>query len=497
MAGKLKYLVALALPAVVLVLAATQMPLLTSGTSGAPSYETVAVGYGPIRKFVSTSGPVRALVTVSVGTQLSGQISELKADFNTEVKADDELAILDDKTFVARVAQVKADLVAAKATLANHEALLLKAEAVERNAGRLLERAQTLAGKGIAATTTLDNATRDAEVAGAEVAIAKAQVENSKATIAQREAQLAQAEIDLQRTRIRSPIDGTVIGRTIDVGQTVAASFQAPELFKIAQDLRRIRIEAQVSEADVGSVAPDNPVEFRVDAYPQRRFSGKVSQIRLGGIELNNVVTYAVIIEAANEDRMLLPGMTAEVRIESASVERALRVPNDALRFRPRGAALIASERNQAQQRLDREMERAKREVALTDEQAAKVLSVMTRAPPRAGGEAAPAAAPGAKQQGPESESDWRFMQRLTLAVASVIGDAQRSRFEAWRAQRETANARGGRRGVTLWVVNGEGAIESRQVDLGLVDDHFAELVCDTLKEGDRVVLRARQPASQ
>ena len=122
MAGKLKYLVALALPAAVLVLAATQLPLLTSSTSGAPLYETVAVGYGPIRKFVSTSGPVRALVTVSVGSQLSGQISELKADFNTEVKAGDELAILDDKTFVARVAQVKADLVAAKATLANHEA---------------------------------------------------------------------------------------------------------------------------------------------------------------------------------------------------------------------------------------------------------------------------------------------------------------------------------------------------------------------------------------
>ena len=229
------------------------MPLTMSSTSGGLVYETAAVDYGPIRKFVSTSGPVRALVTVSVGSQLSGQISELKADFNTEVKAGDELAVIDDKTFVARVAQAEADLAAAKAMLANHEAALLKAEAIERNAERLLERQQTLAGKGIAATTTLDNATRDAEVASAEVAIAKAQVENAKATIAQREAQLAQAEIDLERTRIRSPIDGTVIARTVDVGQTVAASLQAPELFKIAQDLRRIRIEAQVSEADVGT----------------------------------------------------------------------------------------------------------------------------------------------------------------------------------------------------------------------------------------------------
>ena len=206
-----------------------------------------------MRKFVSASGPVRALVTVSVGSQLSGQISELKADFNSEVQAGDELAVIDDKTYVARVAQVRADLASAEAMLANQQAALMKAEAVERNARRLLERAQTLAGQGIAATTTLDNATRDAEVAAAETAIARAQVENARATIAQREAQLAQAEIDLERTRIRSPIDGTVIGRTVDVGQTVAASFQAPELFKIAQDLRRIRIEAQVSEADVGS----------------------------------------------------------------------------------------------------------------------------------------------------------------------------------------------------------------------------------------------------
>ena len=129
----------------------------------------------------------------------------------------------------------------------------MKAEAIERNAERLMGRQQTLASKGIAATTTLDNATRDAEVARAEVAVVKAQLENAKAIIAQREAQLAQAEIDLERTRIRSPIDGTVIARTVDVGQTVAASLQAPELFKIAQDLRRIRIEAQVSEADVGS----------------------------------------------------------------------------------------------------------------------------------------------------------------------------------------------------------------------------------------------------
>lgn len=495
--GKFKYLLVFALSVVVLVLAGTQMPLLTSGASSGPVYETAAIGYGPVRRFVSASGPVRALVTVSVGSQLSGQISELKADFNSEVRTGDELAIIDDKTFVARVAQMRADLAAAKAMLANQQAALMKAEAVERNARRLLERAETLAGKGITATTALDNATRDAEVATAETAIARAQVQNAEATIAQRQAQLAQAEVDLERTRIRSPIDGTVIGRTVDVGQTVAASFQAPELFKIAQDLRRIRIEAQVSEADVGSVAPGNPVEFRVDAYPRRRFSGKVAQIRLGGVELNNVVTYAVIIEAANDDRMLLPGMTAEAKIESASVERALRVPNDALRYKPRGAAALTAQRNQALQRLERELERARHAVALTDEQTAKVLRIMrgASAAPGTGPDGARAAAPGGKP--PETEPDWRFMQRLVLAVASVAGERQRPALEAWTAERETAYARGSRHGVTVWVLSAEGTVEPRQIDLGLIDDHFTEILGDALKEGDRVVVRSRQPATQ
>jgi HlyD family secretion protein len=501
----LKYPLALTLAVVALVLAGTRMPLLTGGTGSGPVYEAAVVDYGPVRKFVSASGPVRALVTVSVGSQLSGQISELKADFNSEVKAGDELAVIEDKTFVARVAQARADLAAAQAMLANQQAALMKAEAVERNARRLLERARTLAGQGIAATTTLDNATRDAEVAAAETAIARAQVENARATIAQREAQLAQAEVDLQRTRIRSPIDGTVIGRTVDVGQTVAASFQAPELFKIAQDLRRVRIEAQVSEADVGSVAAGNAVEFRVDAYPQRRFSGKVALIRLGGIELNNVVTYAVIIEASNDDRLLLPAMTAEAKIESASVERALRLPNDALRFKPRGAATLAPSRNHALERLERELERAKRKVTLTEEQAARVLGIMqdVSAEPGAGRDGAVAAAPGARPQGtahvttPEGESDWRFMERLVLAVSAVAGEAQRPALVAWKAERERAYGRGGRRGVSVWVLNGEGAIESRQVDLGLIDDRFAEILGDTLKEGDRVVVRSRQPATQ
>ncbi len=234
----------------------------------AMTYETVPVTRGAIRKIVSTSGPVRALVTVSVGSQLSGLIETVKVDFNSAVKPGDVLATLDKKTFAARVAQAEADLAVSKAALANQEASLLKAEAIKRLAERSVDRQETLAKQGYSAQATLDAATRDSEVAAADITVAKALIESAKASISQRQAALDQARIDLERTDIRAPIEGTVISRTVDPGQTVAASLQAPELFKIAQDLSRIRIEAQVNEADVGAVAEGNAATFTVDAYP-------------------------------------------------------------------------------------------------------------------------------------------------------------------------------------------------------------------------------------
>src|SRR5262245_30084400 len=491
MTGKYKYQILLALGAAGLMLASVGVPMLWTGTSSAFVYEVAEVSQGPIRKLVATSGPVRALVTVSVSSQLSGQIRDLKVDFNSEVKAGDDLAIIDDKTFVAKVAQANADLIAAKATLLNTEAALAKAEAIERNAARLLQRQEALASKGIAATMTLDVATRDADVAKAEIEVAKAQLENAKATIAQREAQLLQAQIDLDRTRIKSPIDGTVIGRTVDVGQIVAASLQAPELFKIAQDLRRIRIEAQVNEADVGAVFEGHSVEFTVDAYPGRRFQGKVSQVRLGALELNNVVTYTVIIEAENDDRKLLPGMTANARIETAKIDNVLRLPTDALRFKPRAADLVAAMQNPSLQQLRQEIERARAELALSDEQLGKVNAAMKGVGPEPGAVAASAVAGGARPNQTAAETEARLLQRLKYALASVVNESQRAAFEAWKARFESAGRK--RRDVTVWVLAPSGLIETRQVRLGLMDDDFVEVIGDGLKEGDRVVLRSRE----
>jgi HlyD family secretion protein len=506
MTRNIKYLFTLALPAVGLFAASQWLPSFSKQGSPQFTYDTVAATRGAIAKLVSTSGPVRALVTVSIGSQLSGQVSELKVDFNSEVKPNDVLAVIDDKTFVARVAQAKADLAAAKATLANQNAALSKAEAVSKQAERTGGRQQTLVQKGIAATAALDNATRDIEVAKADIAVAKAQIENAKATVAQREAQLQQAEIDLDRTRVRSPINGTVISRTIDIGQTVAASLQAPELFKIAQDLRRIRIEAQVNEADVGAVAEGNGVSFTVDAYPERKFAGKVTQVRLAATEVQNIVTYTVIIEAENADRRLFPGMTANVQIETAKRDDVLRVPNDALRFRPRGEVAGKSESGSsrggggqgASERRERMMEQLKDELQLSDAQAKTVREEMAKFFQEARARSQQAPGQGAPQPAagfgaaPPAQSDMaglrnRMTQRLEQILAPMLTDAQKPLFDRWKRGRENT------RNATVWVLAANGTPDSRNVRLGIADDQFTEVIGGALKDGDKVVIRAKE----
>ncbi len=450
-------------------------------------YDTATVAKGPIRKIVSTSGPVRALVTVSVGSQLSGQIEEVRTDFNAEVAPGDILATIDDKTFAARVAQAKADLAAAEAALANQTASKVKALAVLKAAERTTVRQEALAAKGFAAQAALDTAIRDADVARADITVAEAQMASAKATIEQRKAALNQAEIDLERTLIRSPIEGTVISRTVDPGQTVAASLQAPELFKIAQDLSSIRIEAQVSEADVGAVAEGNPVSFTVDAYPERQFEGRVTQVRLAATELNNVVTYTVIVEASNEDRKLFPGMTANVSIESAKREDVLRVVNDAFRFKPRaGTAEESERRGDGANRNGRMIERLKTEIGLTEAQEAAVnealekLSADERESTQGRLISGPAD-PSARRQ--------RVASRVDQALSPLLSDEQRPRYEQWKKDRDIV------RTATLWVLGADGTPERRFVRTGLADDQFTE-VLGGVKEGEIVVLRAREAKS-
>ncbi len=298
-------------------------------------YATELVSRGDVLRHVAGSGVVRPLVSVLVGSQLSGQIVEIKASFNAEVKAGDVLAVLDDKMYASRIAQAEAELAVAQAALHSQQAARGKALVQLRRAELDRGRQSVLMKSKSTTRSQQDEAEQSVEIAKAEVAAADAQMSSAAATIRNREAQLAQARIDLDRTQIRAPIDGVVLSRMVEVGQTVAASLQAPELFRIAKDLRNVQIEAQIGEADIAGIRKENAVTFMVDAYPDREFHGNVAEIRLAPAIEQNLVTYTVVVEADNADLQLLPGMTANLQIETARREQVVRVPADALRYRP------------------------------------------------------------------------------------------------------------------------------------------------------------------
>ena len=303
---------------------------------------TATVDRGSVRALVSTAGSVSPLVTVEVGSELSGLVSEVLADFNDPVTRGQLIARIDPRTFATRVAEAEAAVAVAEANLRLQQARRDRARALFTQASRDLDRTRALRDRGTVSDQALDAALAGFETTQADIAVAEAQIADAQAQRARARASLRSAEIDLDRTEIRSPIDGVVIDRQVDPGQTVAASFAAPTLFTIAQDLSLIEIDAQVDEADIGQVRAGAPVEFTVDAYPDRRFDGVVEQVRLGADTEQTVVTYSVIIAAENPETLLLPGMTATVEILTGERDDVLTVPVEALRFRPRGAAAEA-----------------------------------------------------------------------------------------------------------------------------------------------------------
>ncbi len=304
---------------IVLVLLVGGFFVLKSG-SGEPKFRTDKVTKGSIRATVTANGTVNAVTTVLVGTQVSGTIKTLYVDFNSPVKKGQQLALIDPATFEAQAAQARANLLAARANLE-------KSDAAQLDAKRTMERNKTLFGRNLIARSDLDTSETNYASAVAQVSASRAQVEQTKAA-------LRTSEINLNYTRILSPVDGIVISRNVDVGQTVAASFQTPTLFSIAQDLTRMQIDTSVAEADIGKVKVDQPVEFMVDAYPDVTFKGKVSEVRNAPTTVQNVVTYDVVVRVDNPDFKLKPGMTANVSIISADQPDALRISNAALRFK-------------------------------------------------------------------------------------------------------------------------------------------------------------------
>ncbi|PYV75889.1 MAG: efflux RND transporter periplasmic adaptor subunit [Acidobacteria bacterium] len=300
-----------------------------------PQYFTSKADRGDIREVVEATGTINAVITVQVGSQVSGTIARLYVDFNSRVRKGQVVAQIDPPLFQGALLQARADLANAEANVASAKANLVKAKAAEIQTKADYERAVGLARENVMSQQQLDLAKANHDSAVAAVSAAEAQVTQAVAQGQQKQAALTVAQTNLDYTTIRAPIDGTVIARNVDVGQTVAASLQAPTLFTIAQDLTKMQVYASTDESDVGMIKKGQVVTFKVDAFPRDTFTGRVSQIRMNATTVQNVVTYNTVIDFDNPELKLFPGMTAYITIPVASATNGLRVPNGALRYKP------------------------------------------------------------------------------------------------------------------------------------------------------------------
>lgn len=295
---------------------------------GAGSYRTETVQRGDIRVAISATGTLSAITTVTVGSQISGQVTEILVDFNSPVKKGEVLARIDPSTYQAQLEQGNAQIASAQAQLRQAQASL-------HNATLDFERKQSLSAQELVARSDLD-------LSRAALDQARAQVNAAQAQVRQQTASLKNTQVNIDRAVIRSPVDGVVLTRKIEPGQTVAASFSAPELFTIAEDLSKMKIELAVDESDIGQVRTGQAVGFTADAFPDRRFKGVVEQVRLAATTTNNVVTYPVVVTVDNSDGTLLPGLTVNAEIEVSKREGVLRIGNAALRFKPAEGSPLA-----------------------------------------------------------------------------------------------------------------------------------------------------------
>jgi HlyD family secretion protein len=470
---------------------------------GETRYRLGKVERGPLQAVVVASGTLAAVTTVQVGSQVSGQILEIFADFNTQVQKDQIIARIDPQSFELRVNQTRADLDAARsavqvatsalaaqrAELGRVRVNLAEAERDHQRKKMLVEKSFISPAEADKANTLADSTREQLKAVEAQIEVNQSQIASALATVKQREALLKQAQVDLERTIIRAPVNGTVILRNIDAGQTVAASLQAPVLFTIARDLRDMQVETAIDEADVGRLRVGQPATFTVDAFPRRSFTGEIKQIRKSPVNVQNVISYTVVISAANPDLQLLPGMTANVRVVVDSRDNVLRVANAALRFRPAGSAAESSGTSGAAAQAggggaaQQFRQRVFAELKPDDAQKAKLEQIFDdvreqmlrlRAMPKDGDR---------RKAGERLRADSRER------VMAILSDAQKPVYE--RLLAEMGNARGG--GATapgrLWVPVAGGAPKAVDVQTGLTDGTSTELMEGPLKEGDEVIL--------
>jgi HlyD family secretion protein len=314
-------------------------------------YFTSTVSKGDVSSVVEATGTINAVTTVQVGSQVSGTILNLYVDFNSRVKKGQVIAKLDPSLFVGALSQAEADLANAKANVASAKANLAKAKAASLQSKQDYDRTVGLTKEGVMSQQQLDAAKATYDAAVAQVDANAAATTQAEAQVQQKQAAVDVARTNLAHCTIEAPIDGTVVARSVDVGQTVAASLQAPTLFTIAQDLTKMQVYAKTDESDVGQIKPGQNVTFKVDAFPKDTFRGQVSQVRMNATTVQNVVTYDTIIDFANPDMRLFPGMTAYVSIPVAEASAVLRVPNGALRYRPDDAQALLEKAGMGGQR--------------------------------------------------------------------------------------------------------------------------------------------------
>ncbi|MDH4151618.1 MAG: efflux RND transporter periplasmic adaptor subunit [Betaproteobacteria bacterium] len=485
-----------------------------SGAQAQATFRLAKVERGNLVAAVSATGTLNPVVSVQVGSQVSGQIKEILVDYNSVVKQGDVIARIDPESFALRVNQAMADLEAGRATaltqranVAALQAEVSRAEVALGEAERALKRNQMLVEKGFvsqAALETSQSAVATArelvKTAQAQRAVGDAQVRNGEALVKQRESQLSQARVDLERTTIRAPVDGVVISRSVDAGQTVAASLQAPTLFLIARNLTDMQVEASIDESEIGRIAVGQEATFTVDSFPGRTFRGKITQVRKAALVVQNVVTYVAIISAPNPDLTLLPGMTTNVRITVASRDNVLRVPNAALRYRPPGAAATKGQKGSKGQPADGEKgaapkgasggnaaqgqatrERLTRELDLNAEQQAKLEAIF-----RASGEKIAAISTDDPAQRKKEIGRLRALARVE--IAAILNDEQRARYQAMApAERGGGAATRG----TVWLSDGNRTPKSVSLRLGITDGSYTEVLGGDLKEGDAVITGA------
>ena len=475
-----------------------------SKRNNAPEYLTSTVERGDIVASVSASGTLNPVKSVSVGSQVSGQIKELLVDYNSRVRQGDIVARINPQTYESRVQEAEANLQAARASLLSSQAELNRQRVTTLNLERDLKRKRELRDKNFISAAEFDTNQSGYDAQAAVYASSHAQVANAQAQVKQREALLYSARTELEKTIIRAPVDGTVIKRSVEPGQTVAASLQAPELFIIAQDLTAMQVEVSVDEADVGRIHEGQEATFTVDAFPGQTFRGEVMQVRKASLVVQNVVTYVVVVSASNRDQSLLPGMTANVRIVTARRENALKVPNAALRFRPASADATPAQRsagagaaggNAGAGGANAMKERLVTELKLDEKQQARLDEILANArQQRAARGQEGAGAQGGPQGGGDGArrpgANDAQREAMREQIRAMLTPEQQALYAAMNAG-PRGSARGATTPGTLYVLR-DGQPAGVEVRLGLSDGNATELVRGELKEGDAVITGVR-----